>query len=123
MEVRNLCEEIADECRYETAEDNGQERAKPGGGTMHTSFYSSAGTYLEAQIASLIQTEKPEIYLKFMDVPASTILGKSIFFVTGPPSTRTQPVSSRQGGSFLPKPSSFPSKTFTQLYSFYVLAI
>ena len=37
---------------------------------VFTTVYSSAGTKLEAQIASLIQTEKPEIYLKFMDVPA-----------------------------------------------------
>ena len=36
---------------------------------VYDSLYSSAGTKLEAQIASLIQTEKPEIYLKFMDVP------------------------------------------------------
>ena len=28
MEARNLCEEIADKRRYETAEDHGQERAK-----------------------------------------------------------------------------------------------
>jgi len=33
------------------------------------SLYSSAGTRLEAQIASLIHTEKPEICLEFMDVP------------------------------------------------------
>ena len=33
------------------------------------SLYSSAGTLLEAQIGSLIHTEKPEICLKFMDVP------------------------------------------------------
>ena len=36
---------------------------------VYNSLYSSAGTKLEAQIASLIQTEKPKIYLKFMDVP------------------------------------------------------
>ena len=33
------------------------------------SLYFSAGTHLEAQIASLIQTEKPEISLEFMDAP------------------------------------------------------
>ena len=36
---------------------------------VHDSLYSSAGTCLEAQNFSLIQTEKPEISLKFMDVP------------------------------------------------------
>ena len=36
---------------------------------VYDSLYSSAGTLLEAQIASLIHTEKPEISLKFIDVP------------------------------------------------------
>ena len=36
---------------------------------VYDSLYSSAGTRLEAQISSLIQTEKPEISLKFMAVP------------------------------------------------------
>ena len=36
---------------------------------VYDSLYSSAGTRLEAQISSLIQTEKPEISLEFMDVP------------------------------------------------------
>ena len=36
---------------------------------VYDSLYSSAGTCLETQIASLIQTEEPEISLKFVDVP------------------------------------------------------
>ena len=35
---------------------------------VYDSLYSSAGTRLEAQIASLIQTEEPEISLEFVDV-------------------------------------------------------
>ena len=35
---------------------------------VYDSLYSSAGTRLEAQFASLIQTEKPEISLEFVDV-------------------------------------------------------
>ena len=36
---------------------------------VYDSLHSSAGTRLEAQISNLIQTEKPEISLEFMDVP------------------------------------------------------
>ena len=36
---------------------------------VYNSLYSSAGTRLEAQISNLIQTEKPEISLEFVDVP------------------------------------------------------
>ena len=36
---------------------------------VYDSLYSSAGTCLEAQISSLIQIEKPEISLEFVDVP------------------------------------------------------
>ena len=36
---------------------------------VYDSLYSSAGTLLGGQIASLIHTEKPEISLKFIDVP------------------------------------------------------
>ena len=36
---------------------------------IYDSLYSSAGTTLESQIAGLIHTQEPNIYLEFMDVP------------------------------------------------------
>ena len=36
---------------------------------VYDSLYSCAGTHLKAQIAAVMGTEKPELILKFMDVP------------------------------------------------------
>ena len=39
---------------------------------VYDSLYSCAGTHLKAQIAATMATEKPELILKFMDVPVQS---------------------------------------------------
>ena len=43
--------------------------APPGVVHIYDSLYSSAGTALESQIASMIHTQEPSFSLEFMDVP------------------------------------------------------